>query len=143
VELAVRAFERLLNAFDLFNDLHLAEEVDVDAGGVAHQSENGLMDTFGLVEGNALLFQPGGQTVKLSCFRIFFQNYDHFIFPLCYIENLNKKRPAVFAGLKDIVEEIFQSGQQRAFGPRSKVKRKVEAAEKVVVQITHKNLVLL
>ena len=96
MELPVGVLERLLDALDVFNDLHLFDEVDIKMVGVSYQSENRLASSLAVVHLKVALFQPSRQHIKLRGGGIFFKNDDHLYSPssLCYVFKLNKIKKA-------------------------------------------------
>ena len=70
MELAVRILVRLLDPLDILDDLQRLDEVDVNAGGVAHQPQDGLTHPLRLVDGHPLACQPLLEVAELPGIRI-------------------------------------------------------------------------
>ena len=63
MELAVRAFERFRDAHHRFDDIEAAEQIDVDAGGVADEAQNRVILPHGNVHVQIAALEPFDEVV--------------------------------------------------------------------------------
>ena len=80
VEFPVGVLVGLLDALDGFDDVQGQDALDVHPGGVAHQSDDGVVRAYGLVGLQAHAVEPAVEELHLLLFRVLFQNNDHGIF---------------------------------------------------------------
>ncbi|MPM82910.1 hypothetical protein SDC9_129972 [bioreactor metagenome] len=90
VKFAVCVFIRLLHPLDVIHNVKRGDQVDVQLGGVAHQSQNGVGLADAGVDGNALFLEPADEAFQLFAVGIALENDDHDGFLL----KLVQKRPA-------------------------------------------------
>ena len=103
MEFSVDVFVGVLDSFHVFDDVQRLDEIDVDAGRVADESENQLIDALRLMDGDALADQPVLQVVQLLLVRIFFQDDNHvcgsfLLIWFKWIIKHKKNRRRLFAG---------------------------------------------
>ena len=65
MELAVAALEGVADLPDGFHDVQTADEVHIDAAGVADESENGMICAHGDVHAEILTLKPVDQLIAL------------------------------------------------------------------------------
>ena len=61
MELAVGIFERLLDSFDIFDDLHLLDKVDIEMVSIADKSENSLAGSLTVMHLELAILEPFSQ----------------------------------------------------------------------------------
>ena len=72
MEFAVCLFVRFGNALDVLDNVECAEHVDIDFGGIADKTHNGLANAVGVLRSDVHFTEPRGETVKLHFIAIIF-----------------------------------------------------------------------
>ena len=77
MELAIGVLVGLLDTLDILHDVQSGDQVDIQLGGIAHQTQNGVGLADAGVDGDALFLEPGDEAFQLVTVGILFQNDDH------------------------------------------------------------------
>ena len=77
MELAVGVLIRLLDALYALHDVQGGDQVTVQLGGIAHQTQNGVGMADALMDDDVFFLQPCLQTFQLGLVGIMLQDDDH------------------------------------------------------------------
>ena len=106
VGFAAGASERIADLLDRLNDVKAADTVDIDAAGVADETENGMIRTDGNVDAELLRLKPADELIPLFLGNIVPENDKH---DLPSESEEIKKRHSVICAAKNTIKAFYAS----------------------------------